>query len=78
MARDEEVEDLSDLDSTLPKASGVELVPPSDAGKVPWAMPAPTAVGEDPAPAAVLTGVEASKVVAEPAVEDLGPSQVAE
>jgi hypothetical protein len=40
MAHDEEVEDHGDLDgtlpdSTLPEASGVELAPPSDAGKGP-------------------------------------------
>jgi hypothetical protein len=40
MAHDEEVEDLGDLDSmlpdiSLPEASGVELAPPSNAGKGP-------------------------------------------
>jgi hypothetical protein len=78
MAHDEEVEDLGDLDSTLPEASGVELVPPPDAGKGPSATPAPTGAGEDPAP----TGEDASKAVVEPAAEDpaaaAGPSQVAE
>jgi hypothetical protein len=68
MARDEEVEDLGDLDSTLPEASGVELAPPSDVGEGPLAT-APT--GED-----------ASKAVGELAAEDsamsAGPSQVAE
>jgi hypothetical protein len=78
MARDEEVEDLGDLVSTLPEASGVELAPPSDADEGPSATPTPTGAGEDPAPAAVLTGADAPKVVAEPAVEDSGPSQVAE
>ena len=39
MAHDEEVEDLGDLDSTLPEASGVELAPPSDAGEGPSAPP---------------------------------------
>jgi hypothetical protein len=82
MAHDEEVEDLGDLDSTLPKASRVELAPPSDAGEGPSATPAPTGAGEDPMPATVLMGEDASKVVGEPAAEDpaasAGPSQVAE
>jgi hypothetical protein len=78
MAHDEEVEDLGDLDSTLPEASGVELAPPSDAGEGPSATPTPTGAGEDPVPATALTGADASKVVAEPAAEDPGPSQVAE
>jgi hypothetical protein len=39
MAHDEEVEDLGDLGSTLPEASGVELAPPSDAGVGPSATP---------------------------------------
>ena len=78
MEHDEEVEDLSDLDSTLPEASGVELAPPADAGKGPSATLAPSGAGEDPAPAIALTGADASKVVAEPAAEDPGPSQVAE
>jgi hypothetical protein len=78
MAHDEEVEDLSDLDSTLPEASGVELALPSYAGEGPSATPASTGASEDPVPATALTGADASKVVAEPAAEDLGPSQVAE
>jgi hypothetical protein len=78
MAHDEEVEDLGDLDSMLPEASGVGLAPPSDAGEGPSTTPAPTGAGEDPAPATALTGADASKVVAELAVEDPGPSQVAE
>jgi hypothetical protein len=82
MAHDEEVEDLGDLDSMLPEASGVELAPPSDAGEGPSATPAPTRAGEDPAPATVLMGEDALKVVGEPAAEDpaasAGPSQVAE
>jgi hypothetical protein len=82
MAHDEEVEDLDDLDSTLPEASGVELAPPSDAGEGPSATPAPTGAGEDPTPATVLASEDASKVVGEPAAEDpaaaAGPSQVAE
>ena len=91
MAHDEEVEDLGDLDitlpdSTLPEASGVELVPPSDASKGPSVTPASTTstrAGEDPAPAPALTGEDASKAVVEPAAEDpaaaaAGPSQVAE
>jgi hypothetical protein len=82
IAHDEEVEDLGDLDSTLPEASGVELAPPSDAGKGPSVTPAPTGAGEDPAPAPALTGEDASKAVGEPAAEDPAtaarPSQVAE
>jgi hypothetical protein len=90
MAHDEEVEDLGDLDdtlpdSTLPEASGVELAPPSDAGKGPLATPAPTVptgAGEDPTPAPALTGEDASKAMGEPAAEDptaaARPSQVAE
>jgi hypothetical protein len=82
MAHDEEVEDLGDLDNTLPEASGVKLAPPSDASEGPSATPAPTGAGEDPAPATVLMGEDAAKVVGEPAVEDpaasAGPSQVAE
>jgi hypothetical protein len=82
MARDEEVEDLGDLDNTLPEASGVELVPPSDAGEGPLATPTPTRAGEDPVSTTVLTDEDASKVVGEPAAEDpaasAGPSQVAE
>jgi hypothetical protein len=57
MAHGEEVEDLGDLDgtlpnNTLPEASGVELAPPSDASKGPSTAPTPTAptgAGEDPA-----------------------------
>jgi hypothetical protein len=78
MAHDEEVEDLGDLDSTLSEALGVQLAPPSDAGEGPSVTPASTGAGEDPMPATALTGADASKVVAEPAVEDPGPSQVAE
>ena len=78
MAHDEEVEDLGDLDNTLPEASGVELAPPSDAGEGPSATPSSTRAGEDPARATALTGADASKVVAEPAAKDPGPSQVAE
>jgi hypothetical protein len=78
MAHDEEVEDLGDLDSILPEASGAEPAPPSDAGEGPSA----TGAGEDPAPATALTSEDASKVVGEPAAEDpaasVGPSQVAE
>jgi hypothetical protein len=86
MAHDEEVEDLGDLDGALPdsmllEASGVELAPPSDAGKGPSATPAPiapTGAGEDPTPALVLTGEDASKAMGEPAAEDpavaAGPS----
>jgi hypothetical protein len=87
MAHAKEVEDLGDLDgtlpdSTLPEASGVELAPPSDAGEGPPMTPAPTVTGEDPAPAPMLTGEDASKALGEPAAEDpaavAGPSQVAE
>jgi hypothetical protein len=87
MAHDEEVEDLGDLDGTLPdsmlpEASGVELAPPSDAGKGPSATPTPTGAGEDPVPASAPTGEDASKAMGEPAAEDpaaaAGPSQVAE
>jgi hypothetical protein len=74
MAHDEEVEDLGDLDSTLPEASGVELAPQSDAGEGPSVTPTLTGASEDPAPATVLTGADASKVVAEPAAKDTGPS----
>jgi hypothetical protein len=74
MARDEEVEDLGDLDSTLPEASAVELAPPSDAGEGPSVTPAPTGAGEDPTPATALTGADTPKVEAKPAVEDSGPS----
>ena len=85
MAHDEEVEDLGDLDSTLPEASGVELAPPSDAGKGPSVTSARTALtgaGKDPVPAPALTSEDASKAMGEPAAEDpaaaAGPSQVAE
>ena len=81
MVHDEEVEDLGNLDSTLPEASRVELAPPSDAGKGPSVTPAPTGAGEDPAPAPAPTGQDASKAMVEPATEDpaaAGPSQVAE
>jgi hypothetical protein len=87
MAHDDEVEDLGDLDSTLPnstlpQASGVELAPPSDAGEGPSATLAPTGAGKDPTPAPGLTGEDASKAVGEPSAEDpaaaAGPSQVAE
>jgi hypothetical protein len=81
MALDEEVEDLGDLDSTLPEASGVELALPSDAGEGPLVTPAPTGVGEDLVPAAAQTGGDTSMVAGEPAAEDptvlTGPSQVA-
>jgi hypothetical protein len=54
MAHDEEVEDLGDLESTLPASSGAEegiegqLVPPSDSGEGPVMTPAPICAGEDP------------------------------
>jgi hypothetical protein len=80
MAHDEEVEDLSEVDSLLPKASRVELAPSSDVGEGPSATPAPTGAGEDPVPATAPTGEDASKVVGEPAAAtaSAGPSQVAE
>jgi hypothetical protein len=87
MAHDEEVEDLGDLDGTLPdsmlpEASGVELAPPSDAGEGPSTTPTPTGAGKDPVPAPALTGEDTSKAMGEPAAEDpaavVGPSQVAE
>ena len=79
MVHDEEVEDLGDLDSMLQaEASGVEPAPPSDACEGPSTTPAPIGASEDPAPATALTGADASKVVAEPAAKDPGPSQVAE
>jgi hypothetical protein len=87
MAHDKEVEDLDDLDSTLPdislsEASRVELAPPSNAGKGPSSTPVPTGDGEDPAQAPVPMGEDASKAVVEPAVKDPAavaePSQVAE
>jgi hypothetical protein len=82
MAHAEGVKDLGDLDSTLPKASEVELASSSDAGEGPSATPAPTVAGEDPALAPVLTGEDASKALGEPAAEDpaaaTGPSQVVE
>ena len=83
MAHDKEVEDLSNLDSTLlditlPETSGVGLAPPSDADKGPSVTPAPTGAGKDPAPAPALMGEDASKAVGEPAAEDpmavAGPS----
>jgi hypothetical protein len=87
MAHDEDVEDLGDLDSTLPEgtlpeASGVELAPPSDAGEGPSATLAPTGAGEDPMRAPAPAGEDAPKAVVERAAEDpaavAGPSQVAE
>jgi hypothetical protein len=87
MAHAEGVEDLGNLDSTLPdsalpEASGVDLAPPSDAGEGPSSTPVPTGASEDPAPAPAPTCEDASKAVVEPAAEDpaaaAGPSQVAE
>jgi hypothetical protein len=87
MAHGEEVEDLGDLDSTLPEASGAkegtggELAPPSDVGEGPLVTPALTCAGEDPVPDAAPTGGDTSVVAGEPAAEDptasAGPSQVA-
>ena len=85
MAHVEEVEDLGNLDSTLPGTSGVEVAPPSDAGEGPSMAPAltaPTGAGEDPTLAPGQAGGDASKEMDEPAAEDPavagGPSQVAE
>jgi hypothetical protein len=85
MARANEVEDLGKLDSSLPVASGVEVAPPTDAGKGPSTAPvttAPTGDGEDLAPAGGQTGGDASKAMVETAAEDPAaaarPSQVAE
>jgi hypothetical protein len=87
MARDEEVEDLEDLESTLPEASGEkegvegELAPPSDVSEGPMVTSALTCAGEDPVPAAAPTGEDTSVVAGEPAAKDpaasAGPSQVA-
>jgi hypothetical protein len=82
MAHDEEVEDLGDLDSTLPEASGAkegtggELAPPSDVGEGPLVTPAPTYACEDLVPAAALIGGDTSVVAGEPAVEDPAASVV--
>jgi hypothetical protein len=87
MAHAEGVEDLGDLDgtlpdSTLPEASGVDLAPPSDAGEGPSATPVSIVAGKDPMPTPVLTGEDTSKAMGGPAAEDpattAGPSQVAE
>jgi hypothetical protein len=87
MAHDEEVEDLGDLDSTLPEgtlpeASGVELAPPSDAGEGPSATLAPTGAREDLTPAPAPASEDAPKAVVEPVAEDptaaAGPLQVVE
>jgi hypothetical protein len=85
MAHVEEVEDLGNLDSTLPGTSGVEVAPPSNASEGPSTAPAPiapTGASEDPAPAPGQTGGDPSKAMGEPAAEDpaaaVGPSQVAE
>jgi hypothetical protein len=48
MAHIEEVEDLGDLDSTLPEASGAEPTPPSDAGEGPSATPRQLELVETP------------------------------
>ena len=87
MAHDEEVEDLGDLESTLPEASGAkegtegQLAPPSDVGEGPVMTPAPTCANEDPVPTAASTGEDTSVVAGEPTAEDpatsAGPSQVA-
>ena len=81
MAHDKEVEDLGDLYSTLPEASGVELAPPSDVSEGLLVTPAPTGAGEDPVSAAAPNGGDTSMVAGKPAAEDpavsAGPSQVA-
>ena len=79
-----EIEDLGDLDSTLPEASGAkegtggESAPPSNAGKGSLVTPTSTCAGEDPVPAAAPTGGDTSVVAGEPTVEDpaasVGPS----
>jgi hypothetical protein len=71
MAHAEGVEDLGDLDSTLPdsmlsEASTVESTLPSDAGK----GPSSTGADKDPAPAPAPTGEDASKAVVDLATED--------
>jgi hypothetical protein len=82
MAHAKDVEDLGGLDGTLPEATEVDPVPPSVVDEGPSATLAPTAAGEDPAPAPAPIGEDALKVVAEPAAEDptaaAGSSQVAE
>jgi hypothetical protein len=75
MAYDEEVKDLGDLDSTLPKASGTkdrtggELAPPSDVGEGPLVTPMPAV-----APAAGDTSVVAGEPAAEDPAALAGPS----
>ena len=86
MAHDK-VEDLGDLESTLPawscakEGTGGQLVPPSDVGEGPVMTPAPTCAGEDPVPAAAPTGEDTSVVAGKPTAEDSAvstdPSQVA-
>jgi hypothetical protein len=87
MAHDEEVEDLGDLESTLPEPLGAkegiggQLAPSSDVGEGPVMTPASTCAGEDPVPAAAPTGEDTSVVAGEPTAEDptvsAGPSLVA-
>jgi hypothetical protein len=87
MAHDEEVEDLGDLESTLPESSGAkegtggQLAPPSNVGESPVMTPALTCAGEDPMPVAAPTSEDTSVVAGEPTAEDpvasAGPSQVA-
>jgi hypothetical protein len=55
MVHDEEVEDLEDLESTLPASLGAK-----DAGKGFVATPAPTCAGEDPVSAAAPTSEDTS------------------
>jgi hypothetical protein len=82
MAHAEGVEDLGGLDGMLPKAAGVDLALPFDAGEGPSSTPMPSGAGEDLAPAPTPTCEDGSNAVIEPAVEDpaaaIGPSQVAE
>jgi hypothetical protein len=85
MAHAEEVEDLGNLDNTLPVASVVDAVPPPDAGEGPSTAPATTTStggGEDLAATPGQTGGDASKAMMETPAEDpeaaAGPSQVVE
>jgi hypothetical protein len=85
MAHAEEVKDLSNLDNMLLVASGVEAVPPPDAGEGPSTAPVTTASiggGEDLAATPGQTGGDASKAMMETTAEDpaaaAGPSQVVE
>jgi hypothetical protein len=82
MAHAEDVEDLGGVDGAPLEVAEVNPVMPSDAGEGSSTVPVPTVAGEDSASAPAPTGVDALRVVAEPAAEDptaaAGPSQVAE